>query len=523
MKKQEYEKSIQNKLQSYRPEVDQDKLWSSLSAHVPKKKKRRAFWIPLLLVFLAGMGVSFLFLKENEVSLEEKQHSNSQKIELSHNNEELLSGISAIADDNEILESNTKLKVTGQTKPNEIESKFDEGKESSDHSNTALSDGSTDSQLQIQSPGLNHVSIHEGAETQKTGIKNLERSAESPVEIREQNDEIIIASAKRGDSKVDKKRSSLEELNNVSEDAILSDQESKANPSFQRSKYTPALLVSTLKFNSVRSLDENAEEHRGNQPDINPSTQFLSAGAPSIKKAPGRHFSLAFAAGIGMVSSVHEIGSNAEAIDYQTLVKSAESELPLLQALFGIKYQIGKRTFASTGLQYRRFTTRLAHEWQEYEPIITQGISSVIIDENGQQVEVVGPVESTEITTHSAIRYSYLHSFEIPVLLGYDILRTPLLKTAIQAGVILNPKVLSSGPVMSEDGQLEDLEAPYANSFNLGWQVGAEFSLRLNKSTSIVLSPLLTRSSIQYNVGEIQGSKRFTVLSVTTGIAYKFQ
>ena len=202
--------------------------------------------------------------------------------------------------------------------------------------------------------------------------------------------------------------------------------------------------------------------------------------------------------GIDFVTNDQSSAQN-EITDYLITRQSTMKFLEVKKAGLMLKYNLSQHLFIKVGAEYDQINEKFETIINSAEEILNpNGVIAYRITMEGDTLAVEGPVFTQVITTTTWRKYNKYHSFNIPIILGYE---APLSKRwdyFAEAGVFYNVKFNYQGTLLDQDNQVVSGENFFLNNTGISLYGGAGVRFNVNKRWSA-----FTTGSYKYNLASI--------------------
>jgi hypothetical protein len=444
---------IQNKLKQYSVNVDKEKLWANTSHAIPRKRNRRGF-----ILFFSGMallvaGSMFFLLPSTRAAL-----------------------------------AKTKVAASAQTTTHSSSNKtadFEETNASvSNDAHTSVSNTPT------TSPSNTTQSIQQAHNTQNFSTSDIHQNTTDPNATKKaarqkqkNTGKLLIPSSKQRTESPDA-AAATNEVNSeftpwTSTAEIVSSDETNTSSSdeFKMAKRTLNWKSEPIDDLLIKSLEE-IERPIGIEsmsPGIQPKGNNFPIGIFLIQ-------------GIGF-STLRIEPQSADVEDIASTLSTNTTSLEQLYTSLHATTPVNRNLQVSAGLQYSRLTTELIQTTLTTEDYLTEGITSIIIGEDGQVENLYGNVNVHREVYTSSTRYTFQHKLDLEVMLQANVFQGPRWASGLWIKGSYNLLYTSEGTTLDTEGQL----LPYtssANPFHLktpfGYGAGLNTTYKITPSWAIL-------------------------------------
>jgi hypothetical protein len=409
--------NIKETLRNYSPEVDNTALWAALEEHVPAPNKKRRFlpiwfWFGGVSLIVITLGIwnfndndvsNNNSIKERKVFIEADQTGQSQDV---------------VLENNEIIaQKNTSKSSTVQAVKKSVTTKsLNKTNYKDDNTKEVINSSVTDQldQLNFTSDksGLNTSILRNSLGEEK--VKEETNSKVVPVEI-------LVDNIKEGDEA-------------TSPTMII-----EANRSLVDLESIDKRVLQILNFGNYILTDLIAPVNKSNQYRL-----WLQVGA-----------------GSGQTFQNIIVDEDSPYIGLSNQYKM----MPSLSFSGLIGYDIFPRLALFSGIKYNRITTRLSSQVNDVTYSYESGITSTTIDENGNTIEIEGPIETSSERSYSGRWHTYHQYFSVPVGIQFGLIKSRKFDVNANAGMNFNLFNVQNGAVINELSELNKFEhrtSPYS-------------------------------------------------------------
>lgn len=158
--------------------------------------------------------------------------------------------------------------------------------------------------------------------------------------------------------------------------------------------------------------------------------------------------------------------------------------LEVIKAGVLMKYNITPNLYVKLGAEYDQIREKFESTTIETTPILVEGIVAYRITMEGDTIAVSGLVPSTQIVTTKWRKYNKYHSFNIPIIFGYQ---APIAKRwayFTEAGVFYNVRFTYQGTLLDQNNQVVSGENYYLNKTGVSLYGGLGISYNFTKDLS---------------------------------------
>ena len=482
---------LKNKLQNYKVEIDKEKLWAKTSHAIPQRKRRRA----VLIMFFGTLAVSAWLLSSTLLVPTNEQS-------LTHSNKSTSNSLQAV-----------------QKLPDNTTDNKNEWKETPHKTIEVLSSKLSRSVANItealKAPAeenfSNPVDAGENTpiENNVNQIKNAKISGERNPKV--QNDiSITIHSQNERENIPDFEVHSTEPLmpGHIEGFPVIT-QFGKSDYSENNVTYIEPVDY-LFKVVSPIPITENSE-------------LAASSLKPDIRPLKGRFLqSLQMVQGIGF-STVKIHSLTPEAKQYATLLEAKLRSLEVMTTTVSADFNLPARFSLGAGLQFSRLSTVIDHEWEIDERIQEEGVTTIIIDENGIPQSVTGNRDVTRTTHYKAKRFSTHQNIDFVLSLQRVIWNEQRISMNAFIKGAYNFSYEAKGTMLDSNGELVSFskeENPFRKDSPFAF--GGGFQMRYQLHPHWSLAGNLTFDALRYKLKDENMPVRFIYSgwSFGLGLAY---
>ena len=226
------------------------------------------------------------------------------------------------------------------------------------------------------------------------------------------------------------------------------------------------------------------------------------------KSRHARFFAPEVATGAGY--TLYSASSMGGTGDYSKVLNEIVNSEPALSVYTGVVYNMGKKVYLRTGLQFERYVLRLHSRWQET-------IEEYVPKENGLVQRV------KKISDYSATGYRYYYTVNIPFEAGYKFFEKPHYDIFLESGLTVNLHTFVNGAVLKPDGKLsfhKDGRIPGYDNFGIGLQSYFGIDYKLNSKYVIYLKTGIAYNEIKFDNGDNRIKESLMNFKVYSGIRF---
>ena len=200
--------------------------------------------------------------------------------------------------------------------------------------------------------------------------------------------------------------------------------------------------------------------------------------------------------------------------EYLGVRESTMEFLEVLKAGLLIKYNLTPNVYFKAGIEYDQIREKFESTLIETSEILDpNAIIAYQIDMEGDTIPVYGPGTTTIISTTEWRKYNKYHSFNVPIVLGYE---APLSKRWDffgEAGVFYNVRFNYVGKLLDPNNDVVSGENFFRNQTGVSLYGGAGTRFNVNKRWSLVGT-----GSYKYNLASINNAT-FNPIKQNLGLA----
>ncbi|HZV69004.1 MAG TPA: hypothetical protein VFG10_05645 [Saprospiraceae bacterium] len=485
---------IRKKLTDFKVEVDKNKLWEQTSFAIPQKKKRRV--LPIILLtgsILLGAG----YIYHESISIEQpgnKSISNPAPAQPSFATQPTTSTQPTLASNNEIQENlhkdnSSTLNISSSNNSNNNQAK----KSTSTGNIKTASSGKTIQHKEQNNNRSNSTSVIVDKTDQEFIIKNTPPLSDQTSAVKNITEAIVENPLAKHEI-----LSNQNQVDNQTEDLITASREDGIYA-----------LVNILPLQGVKSSpDEN-----------NLSPEMLNSIQPAKHK---NTIMLSLVQGIGF-STMDLTTSDPELNLFREKWKPNLRSLEVISTSLHGSLQIGRSIHLGAGLQYSQLTSQLDYTHTITERITGEGITTIIIDENGHQQSVTGNAGITRERLVNSSRYTYHTKLDLESKISIHLYnRKGIHINAWMKGGI-NLHYAAKGSTFDTNNDVIKFSAP-ENPFSLSspftYGGGFESELRLNKHWILMGRIAYDRFAYDHMLFHKKLQSHHEIFSLSVGFGY---
>ena len=205
--------------------------------------------------------------------------------------------------------------------------------------------------------------------------------------------------------------------------------------------------------------------------------------------------------------------------EWEGRIKSLENLSTTLQATI----RLPKGIQLGGGLQYSKLTTQMKYQEVSSEDYTTQGITAIVIGEDGTVENLYGDVHVNRQVITNATRYTYHNRLDVEAILGIPVFRSYRIETGLWVKAGYNLMYESTGTTFGpgdEKIKYSTGDNPYTleSPFTFGAGIGALYRI----SPHFTLNARLGYERLRYTHGLYDDLISFHhhILSLSLGAAY---
>ena len=445
---------IQNKLKHYSVNVDKEKLWANTSHAIPRKHRRRGFILFFSGLALLVAGSMFFLLPSTTRTPLVKTNVAATDPSTTHASSEKSAAIGAT---NATVSKDVHTSVTNSTTT------------SPSHSNQSNPQAHNTQNFSTQGTyqkSNGPIAFEKSAKEQQSNNGKLLNLAAS------QKPESPATAAVTNEAHSDFTTGiSTAEL--VALDGAYTTSAAEFKSATRPLNWTSDPIDDLL----IKSLEETARPSgiESISPGIQPKGNSFPIGIALIQ-------------GIGF-STLQIEPQTADMEDMASTLSTNTRSLEQLYTSLHAITPVNRNLQVSAGLQYSRLTTELSQTTLTTEDYLTEGITSIIIGEDGQVENLYGNVNVHREVLTSSTRYTYQHKLDLELMLHASVWQTPRWAAGMWIKGSYNLLYTSEGTTLDSEGQL----LPYTTSENpfhlktpFGYGAGINTTYKITPSWAIL-------------------------------------
>lgn len=469
---------LKNKLHNYKVELDKEKLWKNTSHAIPKRKRRPA----VIVILFAGLVISAWLLQSNSLlhlsaswpsfsttGIDNHDH-------LAQNQQDIFAGLStsSIGSSNkpiEVYSSNLSLTMEEILPPNHITKSETRG------DRIFVGDEQNESHQTV--PLVNNfTSVQSGSDNEIIEGQTVQ-AGES---VHPEADQGYVAN------------------NHQTENYFNTDHEANIPVDYLLNHILPI----SIPANSI----EDANSHN---PDIQPlKRRFLQ----SIQLVQGFGFS---------TMEIHSLAPESD--KFTTLLRQKVNSLETLSTTATATVRLPEKFFLEAGFQLTRLSTVIDHEWQSAERIHEEGVTTIIIDENGIPQSITGSTEFTRTTHYHAKRFTAHQNADIVFALHRIIWNEQRVSLNAFVKGTYNLSYVAKGTILDNNRALlvfSKRDNPFRRNSLFAFGGGLQMKYQLDPYWNITSNLIFEQLQYQYKDENISVEFQHAGLSLGLGIGYVF-
>ena len=188
--------------------------------------------------------------------------------------------------------------------------------------------------------------------------------------------------------------------------------------------------------------------------------------------------------------------------DYLNLRRNTMKFLEVKKAGILLKYNVTPHLYAKVGFEYdqinEKFESIVISSSEKVDP---DGIIAYRLTMEGDTIPVIGPVTTTIISTATWKKYNKYHSFNIPVIVGYEAPISKRWDYFTEAGIFYNLRFNYEGKLLDTNNEVVSGENFYLNKTGISVYGGAGLRFNINKRWSV-----FGAGSYKYNLATINNA-----------------
>lgn len=202
-----------------------------------------------------------------------------------------------------------------------------------------------------------------------------------------------------------------------------------------------------------------------------------------------------------------------EFADYLQTRQNTMRFLEVLKSGLLVKYNVTPNLYVKLGAEYDQIREKFESITVDTDTQIITGTIAYEVSMQGDTTAVSGPVEQTVITTTQWRKYNKYHSFNIPVIIGYQ---TPIAKRWAffsEAGIFYNVRFTYAGTLLDSNQQVVTGENYFLKNNGISLYGGLGLSYNFNQKWSV-----FAVGSYKYNLEPINNAD-FNPIKQNLGLA----
>jgi len=488
-----HERFIRSKLKDQKVDLDKDALWAAVKQQ-PKRDNKKYFFI---LLFLGIASIGFLFIN---------QHSKSEELEISANSSASASAI-ASANSNSNSSASPSANANANANKSNPESKENFRNEGNTINDQDESNSSVSQTVKVKaenSIGKNDMVpfiIERGATS-----ANLNSNANSNIvnnSISEQpiNDNPLTNNLNTQLLNNYKTQDSNDRMNTLTN--ITTEQKS----------------LELFDFSMLHSLTLL------NQFSVPSEFEFDASNMIQAVRSKKLNVELDLEFGTGIIFQSLRT-NDPDLAPYLNSIKTFEKPLDYYHSQLGIKLNHNSLPFyLKTGISYSRISSRIQLISTTYTDTIINGTQYYDVDSRGARSAIDGDIMAVKVTDYRAKWHTYHHMIDIPIVVGYNLIKTPTIGLSLEGGLTANILNHSQGAYINQEGFLNkftnsDNDHIYNKNLGLNFQAGLDFRFLLTRQNSFSLRANWTQLGQMTN-RQSEIIKKYQVLGINLGIQHR--
>ena len=490
-----HERFIRGKLKDQEVGLDKDALWAAVKQK-PKRDNKKYFFI---LLFLGIATIGFLFInqysksEELEVSADASANANASASANSNSNSNSSANANANANkSNPIINTGSQNKATTINDQEELNSSVSQTVKVKAENSIGKND--------IVSP------IIERGATSANASANANANANANIEN-------YSISEKPINNNPLTKNLNTHLLNNYKT------QDSNDRENTLTNITTKQKIQELFDFSMLHSLTLL------NQFSVLPKFEFDASNMIQPVRSKKLNVELDLEFGTGIIFQNLQT-NDPELQPYLNSVKAFEKPLDYYHGQLGIKLNHNTLPlYLKTGLSYSRISSRIQLNSTTYTDTIINGTQYYDVDAEGARSTIDGDIMAIKVTDYRAKWHTYHHMIDIPIVVGYNLIKTPTIGLSLEAGISANILNHSQGAYINQEGFLNkftnsDNDNIYNKNLGLNFQAGLDFRFLLTRKNSFSLRANWTQFGQMTN-SQSEIIKKYQVLGINLGIQHR--
>lgn len=514
---------LKSELPGYASDVDADAIWKGIEPAVDKinsRKKRRPFWLPLLLLtgLLTVGGAAYLVFNGNSgehqqvfvaddqgeaaEDVDENAPSGNSELQapVKEKGRETHPGNTADADGSSADAAAPDVRQPGKrtTKNADKRAREDKGTSPADYDYTAAAGRKERKAAQNSRPGTNGSAESPASKTAAAGTSSASFTTFRPV-----HDVYLEENVSRGEGDPGTTNS-------------WGKQGAHGRPVLTASVHTTSAMLMQA-YSRVETASSLAAMNNY-QREARPSTD-----CPEFGKAAG----LSFLIGVhgGVAYPFRKLSSTAEGESLKALRE--DTEKCLVTGNMGVDFKMRHKSGIEigTGLQYNTLLERLDITRTIETTEMEYGIQAISINPMGDTVYIMGDIPVTTTTTERKRFYNRYRFIEIPVLFGYSAVVNNL-RLGGEAGIIAGILTKTDGMILDADEMFTDLNSDNAavsgSRFAMSYYFGASVSYLYESGIELGFHPHLRFMPSDFGAADYPVRSKYFMVGGNVSIRYRF-
>ena len=470
---------LKNKLQNYKLEIDKDKLWKNTFHAIPQRKRRRA--VPVLL--LAGLVISGWLLHSSSL-LPITESRSSQHTSRINNNDHNAQNLQGTSSANEV-----ELKEPGKNTIEVVSSKLS----GSEHLTLTKEMGKNTfpENTKSQNENIETGSLASGEKMENNNSLRTERQVKK-VSIESQNVEIVESGVFR------QPEGSLVLIHQTENDFSNADREFN-NPVDYLVKpvsQIPMTAISVVATGSHMPIIRSQKD------------QFLQ----SFQMVQGVGFSTV---------KIHSLTPESDQL--ASNLEQKMRSLEILSTSATATMSLPGRFSLETGLQMTQLSTVIDQRWETSERIQQEGVTTIIIDENGVPQPIRGNTDGTRTTHYHAKRFTEHKQVDLVLALHKEIWYAQRLSLNTFVRGAYNLSYQAEGTILSNNDELIGFskdENPFKRNSLFTMGGGIQMNYLLNPHLKLTSNLTFDQFRYQFKDSTLPVRFRHSGLSFGLGLGY---
>ena len=469
---------LKNNLHNYKVEIDKDKLWKNTFHAIPQRKRRRA--VPILL--FAGLVISGWLLYSSSILPLSESHSLLHATE-KNNHDHIAQNLPGTLSANQV-----ELKVSRNNTIEVLSSALSR----SDH-NSEQKAGGKNTFLKVTRKPVEIIPI---APLANTAMKN---DISTAVPGNTETESIGRYNGQTVDHQFPAQQEGSPTIIYQTENDFSKSDRVVNGPVdylFKEVSPIPITINSVVATSSHRPIIRSQKD------------QFLQS------------FQMVQAVGISTMK-IHSPTPEGDQLASQ--LEQKIRSLEILSTSATAMFSLPKEFSLETGLQLTRLSTVLGHEWETSERIELEGVTTIIIDENGVPQSIRGNTDVTRTTHYHTTRFTEHKQIDVVLALHGVIWNAQRLSLSAFVKAAYNLSYQATGTIFTHNDELIGFskdDNPFRRNSPFTIAGGIQMNYRLNPHLNLTCNLTFDQFRYQFKDSTIPVQFRHSGLSFGLGLGY---